>query len=98
MKLGQQLKTLVTKKGRIFLDITGGKWDVLDQLSDKLSGLTGRRIDIEHEGDCTFNIYVNEEHKAWVDDGLTPYEIYLLEEALQKFIEDKGYKIQLAEA
>lgn len=98
MKLGQQLKVLISKRGRAILDIKGSKWDVFDSLSDKLSGLTGRRIDIEREDDCTFNIYVNEEHKAWVGDGLTPYEISILEEALQKIIEDDGYKIQLVEA
>ena len=98
MKLGQQLKTLVTKKGRIYLDMTGSKWDVLDWLSDKLSGLTGRRIDIERADDCTVNVYVDDEPKAWVGDGLTTYEVYLIEEALQKIIEDNGYKVQLAEA
>lgn len=98
MKLGQALKTLITKKGRIYLDVTGSKWDVFEQLSEKVSGLTGRITEIEHESDCTFNIYVEGEHIAWVGDGLTAYEISIFEEAIQKLLKEQGYKIQLVEA
>lgn len=98
MKLGKQLKVLVTKKGRIYLEVTGSKWDVFEQLSEKVSGLTGRITEIEHESDCTFNIYVEGEHIAWVGDGLTTYEIYIFEEVLQRLLKEQGYRIQLVEA
>lgn len=98
MKLGQGLKTLITKRGRTILDMTGSKWDVFDQLGDTLSNITSKLIEIEHEGDCTFNLYVDGKHTAWTEDGLTAYELYLLEEAIQKQIAGKGYKIQLTEA
>lgn len=98
MKLGQQLKVLISKKGRIHLDVTGSKWDVFEQLSEKVSELTGRITEIEHESDCTFNIYVEGKHIAWVGDGLTAYEISIFEEILQRLLKEQDYKIQLAKA
>lgn len=98
MKLGQQLKVLISKKGRIYLDMTGSKWDVFEALSEKVSGLTGAITEIEHESDCTFNIHREGELIAWVGDGLTSYELSILEEAIQRLLKEQGYKIQLVEA
>lgn len=98
MKIGQQLKILISKQGRAILDIKGSKWDVFDQLEETISNLTSKQIEIIHEADCTFNLFVDNEPVLWVGDGLTAYELNLIEGAIEKLLSPKGYKIQLVEA
>lgn len=96
MKLGQGLKTLITKYGRPILDKTGSTWDVFVALETTVSQITGTTIEILHE-ESTYTLYQDNKQIEWVGDGLTPYELYLLGEALQELIKEKGYKIQLTE-
>ena len=98
MKLGQQLKVLISKRSRAILDIKGSKWDVFDQLEETISNLTSKQIEIIHEADCTFNLFVDNEPVLWVGDGITAYELNLIEGAIKKLLSPKGYKIQLVEA
>lgn len=97
MKLGQGLQAFITKYGRVILDKKGSKWDVFVALETAVSQITGTTIEIVHS-DSTYTIYQEDTEIEWVGDGLTSYELYLLAEALQGLIKDKGYKIQLAEA
>lgn len=97
MKLGQGLQTFITKYGRAILDKEGSKWDVFVALENAVSQITGTTIEIEHE-ESSYILYQDGNQIEWVGDGLTSYELYLLSEALQGLIKDKGYKIQLAEA
>lgn len=97
MKLGQGLQAFITKYGRVILDKEGSKWDVFTALETAVSQITGTTIEIHHD-ESTYILYQDNEQVEWVGDGLTPYELYLLAEALQGLIIDKGYKIQLAEA
>lgn len=97
MKLGQGLKTLITKYGRIILDKEGSKWDVLTALENTVSQITGTKIEMYHE-ESALILYQDDTQIEWVADGLTSYELYLLAEALQGLIKDKGYKVQLVEA
>lgn len=96
MKLGQGLKTLITKYGRPILDKTGNKWDVFVALETTVSQITGTTIEILHE-ESAYILYQDNKQVEWVGDGLTTYELHLLGEALQKLIQEKGYKIQLTE-
>lgn len=96
MKLGQQLRAIITKRGRTVLNHAGSTWDVFEALENILSQLTNKEIEIAWEDDCTFNVYVDKEHYTWTGDDLTTYEIYLLEEALQKLI-GKEYRLTLIE-
>lgn len=98
MKLGQQLKLLISKRGRAILDIKDCKWYVFDQLEEAVSNLTSKQIEIIHENDGTFNVFVDNEPVLWVGDGLTAYELNLIEGAIEKLLSHKGYKIQLVEA
>lgn len=97
MKLGQGLKTLITKYGRPILDKTGSKWDVFTALETTVSQITGTTIEILHE-ESAYILYQDNKQVEWVGDGLTSYELYLLAEALQGLIKEKGYKVQLVEA
>ena len=96
MKIGQGLKTLITKYGRTILDKTGSKWDVFVALESTVSQITGTTIEIMHE-ESTYILYQDNKQIEWVGDGLTSYELYLLGGALQELIKEKGYKIQLTE-
>ena len=91
MKLGQGLKTLITKYGRTILDKEGSKWDVLTALENTVSQITGTQ-------DSALILYQDDTQIEWVGDGLTAYELHLIAEALQGLMEDKGYKVQLVEA
>lgn len=97
MKLGQGLKTLITKYGRTILDKEGSKWDVLTALENTVSQITDTKVEIVHS-DSTYTLYQDDTQIEWVGDGLTAYELHLIAEALQGLIEDKGYKVQLVEA
>lgn len=97
MKLGQGLQAFITKYGRVILDKEGSKWDVFDALETAISQITGTKIEIVHS-DSTYTLYQDDTEIEWVGDGLTSYELYLLAEALQGLIKDKGYKVQLVEA
>lgn len=97
MTLGQGLKTLITKYGRTILDKEGSKWDVLTALENTVSQITGTKIEMYHE-ESALILYQDDTEIEWVGDGLTSYELYLLAEALQGLIKDKGYKVQLVEA
>ena len=97
MKLGQGLQAFITKYGRVILDKEGSKWDVFTALETAVSKITGTKIEIVHS-DSTYTLYQDDTEIEWVGDGLTSYELYLLAEALQGLIEDKGYKVQLVEA
>lgn len=96
MKLGQNLRAIITKRGKTILNQAGSTWDVFEALENILSQLTDKEIVISWENDCTFNVYVDKEHYTWTGDGLTTYEIYLLEEALQKLL-GKKYRLTLIE-
>lgn len=96
MKLGQQLRAIITKRGRTILNQAGSTWNVFEALENILSQLTDKEIVISWEDDCTFNVYVDKEHYTWTGDDLTTYEIYLLEEALQKLL-GKNYRLTLIE-
>ena len=96
MKIGQQLRAIITKRGRTVLNQAGSTWDVFEALENILSQLTDKEIEIAWEDDCTFNVYVDKEHYTWTGDGLTTYEIYLLEETLQK-LAGKDYRLTLIE-
>lgn len=98
MKLGQQLRVLISKRGRALLDTKGNKWEIFEQLEETISTITGQAIEIVHEDSSIFNLYVDNEPTLWVGDGLTSYELYLLAEALQRLIKKEGYKVQLVEA
>ena len=98
MKLGQKIKVLISKRGRVILDIKGWKCYVFKQLEETVSNLTSKQIEIIHEADCTFNLFVDNEPILWVGDGITTYELNLIEGAIEKLISPKGYKIQLVEA
>lgn len=97
MKLGQGLQAFITKYGRVILDKEGSKWDVFVALENVVSQITGTTIEIEHE-ESSYILYQDGNQIEWVGDGLTSYEIYLLGEALQGLIKEKGYKVQLVEA
>lgn len=97
MKLGQGLKTLITKYGRTILDKEGSKWDVLTALENTVSQITGTKIEMYHE-ESALILYQDDTQIEWVGDGLTAYELHLIAEALQGLMEDKGYKVQLVEA
>ena len=97
MKLGQRLQAFITKYGRVILDKEGSKWDVFVALETAVSQITGTKIEIVHS-DSTYTLYQDDTEIEWVGDGLTSYELYLLAEALQGIIKDKGYKVQLVEA
>ena len=97
MKLGQGLKTLITKYGRTILEKEGSKWDVLTALENTVSQITGTKIEMYHE-ESALILYQDDTQIEWVGDGLTAYELHLIAEALQGLIEDKGYKVQLVEA
>lgn len=96
MKLGQGLQAFITKYGRVILDKTGSKWDVFTALETTVSQITGTTIEILHE-ESAYILYQDNKQVEWVGDGLTTYELHLLGEALQKLIQEKGYKIQLTE-
>lgn len=96
MKLGQGLQAFITKYGRVILDKTGSKWDVFTALENTVSQITGTTIEILHE-ESAYILYQDNKQVEWVGDGLTTYELHLLGEALQKLIQEKGYKIQLTE-
>lgn len=96
MKLGQGLKTLITKYGRTILDKEGSKWDVLTALENTVSKITGTKIEIYHE-ESSLILYQDDKQIEWVGDGLTAYELHLIAEALQGLIKEQGYKIQLTE-
>ena len=98
MKLGQQLRVLISKRGRTLLDTKGNKWEILEQLEETISNITGKAIEIVHEDSSIFNLYVDNEPTLWVGDGLTPYELYILEGELERLVSPKGYKVQLVEA
>lgn len=97
MKLGQGLQAFITKYGRVILDEEGSKWDVFVALETAVSQITGTTVEIWHR-ENSYILYQDNEQVEWVGDGLTSYELYLLAEALQGLIEDKGYKVQLVEA
>jgi hypothetical protein len=97
MKLGQGLQAFITKYGRVILDKEGSKWNVFTALEITVSKITGTKIEICHS-ESSYILYQDNEQVEWVGDGLTPYELHLLGEALQGLIKDKSYKIQLAEA
>lgn len=97
MKLGQGLQAFITKYGRVILDKEGSKWDVFVALETAVSQITGTKIEVCHS-ESSYILYQDNEQVEWVGDGLTSYELYLLAEALQGLIKDKGYKIQLTEA
>lgn len=97
MKLGQGLQAFITKYGRVILDKEGSKWDVFIALETAVSQITGTTIEIRHD-ESSYILYQDNEQVEWVGDGLTSYELYLLAEALQGLIKDKGYKVQLVEA
>jgi|GEM_PF-6246056 len=96
MKLGQGLQAFITKYGRVILDKTGSKWDVFTALETTVSQITGTTIELLHE-ESAYILYQDNKQVEWVGDGLTTYELHLLGEALQKLIQEKGYKIQLTE-
>lgn len=96
MKLGQGLQAFITKYGRVILDKKGSKWDVFTALETTVSQITGTTIEILHE-ESAYILYQDNKQVEWVGDGLTIYELHLLGEALQKLIQEKGYKIQLTE-
>lgn len=96
MKLGQQLRIIITKRGRTIINEAGSTWDVLEALENILSQLTDKTVKIEWEEDCTYNVYNDGEHYTWTGDDLTTYEIYLLEGELQKLL-SKDYKLTLIE-
>lgn len=96
MKLGQGLQAFITKYGRVILDKKGSKWDVFTALETTVSQITGTTIEILHE-ESAYILYQDNKQVEWVGDGLTTYELHLLGEALQKLIQEKGYKIQLTE-
>lgn len=96
MKLGQGLQAFITKYGRVILDKTGSKWDVFTALENTVSQITGTTIEILHK-ESAYILYQDNKQVEWVGDGLTTYELHLLGEALQKLIQEKGYKIQLTE-
>lgn len=96
MKLGQQLRAIITKRGKALLNQAGSTWDVFEALENILSQLTDKNIAIAWEDDCTFNVYVDKKHYTWTGDDLTTYEIYLLEKVLQKLI-GKSYRLTLIE-
>lgn len=96
MKLGQQLRIIITKRGRTIINKAGSTWDVLEALENILSQLTDKTIEIEWEEDSTYNIYVDKEHYTWTGDDLMTYEIYLLEGEIQKLL-NKDYKLTLIE-
>lgn len=97
MKLGQGLQAFITKYGRVILDKEGSKWDVFVAIETAVSQITDTKIEIVHS-DSTYTLYQDNEQVEWVGDGLSSYELYLLAEALQGLIKDKGYKVQLVEA
>lgn len=97
MKLGQGLQAFITKYGRVILDKEGNKWDVFVALETALSQITGTTVEIWHS-ESSYILYQDNEQVEWVSDGLTSYELYLLAEAMQGIIKEKGYKVQLAEA
>lgn len=97
MKLGQGLQAFITKYGRVILDEEGSKWDVFVALETAVSQITGTTVEIWHR-ENSYILYQDNEQVEWVGDGLTSYELYLLAEALQGLIKEKGYKVQLAEA
>lgn len=97
MKLGQGLQAFITKYGRVILDTEGSKWDVFVALETAVSQITGTTVEI-WQSESSYILYQDNEQVEWVGDGLTSYELYLLAEALQGIIKDKGYKVQLAEA
>lgn len=96
MKLGQQLRVLISKRGRTLLDTKGNKWEIFEQLEETISTITGITIEIIHD-ESSYILYQDNKQVEWVGDGLTAYELHLLSEALQGLIKDKGYKIILAE-
>ena len=96
MKLGQGLQAFITKYGRVILDKTGSKWDVFTALENTVSQITGTTIEILHK-ESAYILYQDNKQVEWVGDGLTTYELHLLGEAVQKLIQEKGYKIQLTE-
>lgn len=98
MKLGQQLRVLISKRGRALLDTKGNKWEIFEQLEETISTITGQAIEIVHEDSSIFNLYVDDEPTLWVGDGLTAYELYILEGELERLVSPKGYKVQLVEA
>ena len=98
MKLGQQLRVLISKRGRALLDTKGNKWEIFEQLEETISTITGQAIEIVHEDSSIFNLYVDDETTLWVGDGLTAYELYILECELERLVSPKGYKVQLVEA
>ena len=97
MKLGQGLQVFITKYGRLILDKKGSKWDIFVALETAVSKITGTAIEIRHD-ESSYILYQDNKQIEWVGDGLTPYELHLLSEALQGLIEEKGYKVQLVEA
>lgn len=98
MKLGQGLRVLISKRGRALLDTKGNKWKIFEQLEETISTITGQAIEIVHEDSSIFNLYVDKEPTLWVGDGLTAYELYILEGELERLVSPKGYKVQLVEA
>lgn len=96
MKLGQQLRIIITKRGKTIINEAGSTWDVFEALENILSQLTDKTIEILWEEDSTYNVYSDGEHYTWTGDDLTTYEIYLLEEELQKLL-GKDYKLTLIE-
>ena len=98
MKLGQQLRVLISKRGRALLDTKGNKWEIFEQLEETIGTITGKTIEIIHEDSSIFNLYVDDEPTLWVGDGLTAYELYILEGELERLVSPKGYKVQLVEA
>ena len=96
MKLGQGLQAFITKYGRVILDKEGSKWDVFTAIETAVSQITGTKIEIVHS-DSTYTLYQDDTEIEWVGDGLTSYELYLLAEALQGLIKERGYKVNLTE-
>ena len=96
MKLGQRLRIIITKRGRTIINEAGSTWDVLEALENILSQLTDKTVEIAWEDDCTYSVYVDKEHYTWTGDDLTTYEIYLLEEELQKLL-NKDYRLTFIE-
>lgn len=96
MKLEQRLRIIITKRGRTIINEAGSTWDVLEALENILSQLTDKTVEIAWEDDCTYNVYVDKEHYTWTGDDLTTYEIYLLEEELQKLL-NKDYRLTFIE-
>lgn len=98
MKLGQQLRAIITKRGRTILNQAGSTWDVLEALENILSTLTDKTVEIIWDDDCTICIYRDNELIFWT--GTTPegWEATHLIDSLNKIDpEDSNFKATLLE-